>query len=245
MKIHTILADKYFPYLSARAYLVEFSNMLVMIDTGNMFLKKELETNLQERGFKPSDIQIVINTHLHFDHCGNNYLFTNARFYVPENDWKQYESVLSLKRSELTDYFKQFYPLIPADKLKNFSRMTLGQKVIYQWIATHRQSIEFVREPIDLVPDFKIKIFNGGHTSGSLVPVISKDNVSDVFPGDACLESYERPNLLFMDWENMIDVANMVRELGDFFYPGHGEPFMVKNGTVCPLNKAICHSLHR
>jgi N-acyl homoserine lactone hydrolase len=25
---------------------------------------------------------LVINTHLHFDHCGNNALFSNAKFYV-------------------------------------------------------------------------------------------------------------------------------------------------------------------
>jgi len=37
---------------------------------------------LSEIGFKPEDINIVINTHLHFDHAGNNYLFPNARFIV-------------------------------------------------------------------------------------------------------------------------------------------------------------------
>jgi len=41
-----------------------------------------LRAQLQKRGTKPEDITLVINTHLHFDHCGNNALFSNAKFYV-------------------------------------------------------------------------------------------------------------------------------------------------------------------
>jgi len=37
---------------------------------------------LHELGLKPDDIDIVINTHLHDDHCGNNALFTSAVFYA-------------------------------------------------------------------------------------------------------------------------------------------------------------------
>ena len=41
-----------------------------------------LRAQLQKHGIKPEDITLVINTHLHFDHCGNNALFPNAKFYV-------------------------------------------------------------------------------------------------------------------------------------------------------------------
>ena len=30
----------------------------------------------------PGDIDLVINTHLHFDHCGQNAVFPHAAFYV-------------------------------------------------------------------------------------------------------------------------------------------------------------------
>lgn len=33
-------------------------------------------------GWIPGDVDIVVNTHLHFDHCCCNYMFTNADFYV-------------------------------------------------------------------------------------------------------------------------------------------------------------------
>ena len=41
-----------------------------------------LRAQLQKHRTKPRDITLVINTHLHFDHCGNNALFPNAKFYV-------------------------------------------------------------------------------------------------------------------------------------------------------------------
>lgn len=45
-----------------------------------------LEDSLRERGYSPEDITMVINTHLHLDHCGNNHLFGAARFYVQERE---------------------------------------------------------------------------------------------------------------------------------------------------------------
>lgn len=41
---------------------------------------------LEKEGVRPDDIDIVINTHLHDDHCGNNGLFSKARFYVHKSE---------------------------------------------------------------------------------------------------------------------------------------------------------------
>jgi N-acyl homoserine lactone hydrolase len=37
---------------------------------------------LAEHGLSPADVRIVINSHLHFDHCGQNAIFKHAPFYV-------------------------------------------------------------------------------------------------------------------------------------------------------------------
>src|SRR4029077_2167563 len=37
---------------------------------------------LAEHGLSPVDVRIVINSHLHFDHCGQNAVFKHAPFYV-------------------------------------------------------------------------------------------------------------------------------------------------------------------
>ncbi|HEY0659147.1 MAG TPA: MBL fold metallo-hydrolase [Pyrinomonadaceae bacterium] len=56
------------------------------------------ESLFERTGFRPKDISIVVNTHLHFDHCGGNTIknelgeivpqFPNARYFVSENEFK-------------------------------------------------------------------------------------------------------------------------------------------------------------
>jgi N-acyl homoserine lactone hydrolase len=41
---------------------------------------------LAEHYLSPADVRIVINTHLHFDHCGQNAVFKHAPFYVQRSE---------------------------------------------------------------------------------------------------------------------------------------------------------------
>ncbi len=45
-----------------------------------------LEAQLQRHNLRPEDISVVVNTHLHFDHCGNNLVFKKAKFYVQADE---------------------------------------------------------------------------------------------------------------------------------------------------------------
>ncbi|MBT8487815.1 MAG: MBL fold metallo-hydrolase [Gemmatimonadetes bacterium] len=74
--------------LALRCLLVEAPNALVLIDTGvgNKYDDKfghiygisnrgdptRLEDGIRHAGFDPSDVDIVLSTHLHFDHAGGN-----------------------------------------------------------------------------------------------------------------------------------------------------------------------------
>jgi glyoxylase-like metal-dependent hydrolase (beta-lactamase superfamily II) len=58
----------------------------------------QLLANLAAAGIAPEDIDIVVNTHLHFDHCGWNTVrdkdgkivptFPRAKYYAPEGEWQ-------------------------------------------------------------------------------------------------------------------------------------------------------------
>jgi glyoxylase-like metal-dependent hydrolase (beta-lactamase superfamily II) len=58
----------------------------------------KLLDNLSAAGIAPEDIDVVINSHLHFDHCGWNTLrdkndkivptFPRAKYYAPEGEWQ-------------------------------------------------------------------------------------------------------------------------------------------------------------
>ena len=41
---------------------------------------------LAEHDLSPADVKIVINSHLHFDHCGQNAVFKHAPFYVQRSE---------------------------------------------------------------------------------------------------------------------------------------------------------------
>ncbi|MFZ0417326.1 MAG: MBL fold metallo-hydrolase [Candidatus Sulfotelmatobacter sp.] len=82
-------------------------NVLVETGMGNKLSERmikfygqpaQLLANLAAAGIAPEDIDIVINTHLHFDHCGWNTVrdktgkivptFPRAKYYAPEGEWQ-------------------------------------------------------------------------------------------------------------------------------------------------------------
>lgn len=82
-------------------------NVLVETGMGNKLSERmikfygqpaKLLDNLAAAGISPGDIDIVINSHLHFDHCGWNTVrdssgkivptFPRARYYAPEGEWQ-------------------------------------------------------------------------------------------------------------------------------------------------------------
>ena len=54
----------------------------IIIDTGLPGEGKSIRAGLSNHGASIDDIDLVINTHLHADHIGNNALFGKARFIV-------------------------------------------------------------------------------------------------------------------------------------------------------------------
>ena len=48
--------------------------------------EQTIEAQFAKIGVKPEEIDIVINSHLHFDHCSNNKLFPQATFYFSKSE---------------------------------------------------------------------------------------------------------------------------------------------------------------
>ena len=67
----------------SNCYLI---NDNILVDTGAGDNKDYLYSKLRENGVEPEDIELVINTHCHFDHIGGNHLFPNAKIAVHELD---------------------------------------------------------------------------------------------------------------------------------------------------------------
>jgi glyoxylase-like metal-dependent hydrolase (beta-lactamase superfamily II) len=74
-------------YSSSSTLLVNARHRVV-VDTSLSLLEGELVAALHDKGLEPSDIDIVVNTHLHLDHCLNNAIFPRATVYVSRSEWQ-------------------------------------------------------------------------------------------------------------------------------------------------------------
>jgi hypothetical protein len=71
-------------------HVVDHPDARVLVDTGMTELRPEVADMdprifpLSEQAFDLDGIDIVVNTHLHFDHCGGNHLFAGKPIYVQQ-----------------------------------------------------------------------------------------------------------------------------------------------------------------
>jgi glyoxylase-like metal-dependent hydrolase (beta-lactamase superfamily II) len=85
----------------------------------------QLISNLSAAGIAPEDVDIVINTHLHFDHCGWNTrldknrkavpTFPRAKYYAPEGEW-QYSQRPS-ERDAISYISENYDPLVASGQM--------------------------------------------------------------------------------------------------------------------------------
>jgi N-acyl homoserine lactone hydrolase len=73
-------------------HVIDHPDARVLVDTGIKELRPELAdfdallVPLTEQDFDLAGVDIVVNTHLHFDHCGGNHLFAGRPIYVQRQE---------------------------------------------------------------------------------------------------------------------------------------------------------------
>ncbi len=80
-------------------HVIDHPEARVLVDTGITELRPEVEDMdpqlmpLTEQDFDLAAIDIVVNTHLHFDHCGGNHLFAGCPIYVQRQELEDARTV--------------------------------------------------------------------------------------------------------------------------------------------------------
>jgi len=78
--------------LPVYVHVIDHPDGRVLVDTGLTDLHPAVAdmdprlTPLSEQDFDLASIDIVVNTHLHFDHCGGNHLFARRPIYVQRRE---------------------------------------------------------------------------------------------------------------------------------------------------------------
>ncbi len=126
-----------------------------------------LLAGLGEMGLGPEDIDIVVNTHLHFDHCGWNTrriegttipTFPRARYLVQKGEW---DHALNPTDRDRASYVEEYFK--PAER-----------------------QTEFLRGNSEIVPGVRVEVIPGHTADLACVHVESGDDfacfVSDIVP---------------------------------------------------------------
>jgi len=91
----------------------------------------KFEEGLAKWGLKPEDIDIVIHTHLHNDHCENDDKCVNATFYVHEKELERAHNPHPLDFRYMEDYFMDVEKRGQIKKLTGDTEIVPGIRVIH------------------------------------------------------------------------------------------------------------------
>lgn len=179
--------------LAITCYLVRSAGKNILVDSGIGNRRKpglprgHLDETLVNAGLSPADIDIVLNTHMHFDHVGWNTVeredgarevfFPNARFWFQQQEWDywmQPERIAEPGNEHLRDC---------CEPLKDSGRITFadGEKAI-------DENLTYVPTP--------------GHTPGHVAVGIMSQGERAVIVGDA---SHHPVQLIHPDWSPSAD----------------------------------------
>lgn len=125
------------------SWLIKGSDKNILIDTGEFIPRSSFEIEqaigkvysfeeaLSQHGLKPEDINIVLHTHLHNDHCENDSKCINAIFYVHENELKQIHNPHPLDFRYNEDFISEIEEKGQIVQLKEDTEVLPGIKMIH------------------------------------------------------------------------------------------------------------------
>jgi glyoxylase-like metal-dependent hydrolase (beta-lactamase superfamily II) len=165
--------------LAMNLVLIETAGQRVLVDTGigDKLGEKErdifgversttLVAALAERGVTPGDVDVVVNTHLHFDHCGGNTRledgrlvpsFPKARFVMQKGEWEDASHPNERTRASYRE--ENFVPIAEAHQL------------------------ELVQGEAELAPGVRV-VPIGGHTAYHQMVVVESEGQRLLIPSD-------------------------------------------------------------
>ncbi|MCS7125029.1 MAG: MBL fold metallo-hydrolase [Candidatus Bathyarchaeota archaeon] len=178
------------------------SDVTILFDTGFFSDRHLLTQKLEQEKIRPEDVEIVVLSHLHYDHCINVELFKKATVIVSK---RELEYALSDEPKKAGDLYVS----------EHTARLIKTGRVL--------EAVEGLK----LSANTKV-IETPGHTPGSISLVVDGEKKT-VITGDAVKNAWEFKNgVAEMFYGEKSDVAksiNKIKNLADFVIPGHDRSF--------------------
>jgi len=173
--------------------------------------EQDLVAGLARHGVEPGDVDVVVLTHLHFDHVGNNELFPNATFIVQRDELPQ--------ATEPPSFCMFYYP-----------------EYAYK-VEAVRDRLRVIEGDVQIDPAVRlVKI--GGHTPGCMVVMVETELgtvclTSDVMYNYKNLE-LNWPMGSFWDLPDLMAGYERLHREADIIVPEHDWKFveLFPSGTI-------------
>ena len=179
--------------------------------------EQRIENQLALIGVRPEEINIVVNSHLHFDHCSNNTLFPQAKFIFSKSE---------LRHAYVPD---------PWERLGYDPELVVmpGMKV---------ELLELGHFEYEVVPGITL-IETPGHSAGHLSVIIRPggDHAPLVFPLDVAYTRHNLEDRVLMGLhtdpadllDSMVRIENIARRIGGKIFFSH-DPEEYEGYTKAP-----------
>jgi glyoxylase-like metal-dependent hydrolase (beta-lactamase superfamily II) len=164
----------------------------------------EIDAQLALIGLKPADIRYVVNSHLHYDHCGGNAFFPNATLIVHAKEWR-------------------------AAHRPNMQAAGIYNPRDFE----HMASVREIETELDLFGDGSVIVFpTPGHTPGHQSLKLTTEAGSIVLAADCCylkrtLDTLHLPTAMYNRGQ-MLESLGLLRGLqagGARIFYGHDPEF--------------------
>lgn len=108
-------------FIHVQPFLVQLANQLILVDTGLGYSNDEgelfLHQHIRRAGFDPNDVDLVLMSHLHFDHSGGmvhqvadkmELSFPNATYVIQRGEWETaFSSSSSSYHTDIFDFLQR------------------------------------------------------------------------------------------------------------------------------------------
>ncbi|MDQ1075365.1 MULTISPECIES: N-acyl homoserine lactonase family protein [Microbacterium] len=193
---------------------------------------------LGQVGIRPEDVEIILVSHMHFDHVGNFEAFPNATLYVQFEEFTGWSAALDMANGMSSDEQKAwvFSSFDPVDLAKAAQGLAEGR-------------IKFVHGDQEIIPGVTARLAKDTHTFGSQWFKIQTRNGPFVAAGDVVywysnIESMWAPGYVQGNSFNLISTyRTMQEELKNEtsrIIPGHDPEYALRhNSWLSPTGNSI------
>ena len=179
-------------FIHVQPFLVKLNNSLILFDTGLGYSddqgKLHLHENIKKVGFKPEDVELVLMSHLHFDHSGGmvhdyngkmELSFPNATYVIQRGEWETaFSSSSSSYHTEIFEFLQRNAQL---KFIENSGKLT--EEISYELTGAHCPYHQ-----VFLINDGDDKVFFGGDVLPEPEELIRKFIAKYDFDGRKAME---------------------------------------------------------